>query len=135
MDTAAISHRIDRGKHVTTHRELILLKSGGLLIDNPGMREVGIADGSIGLEVTFERIHELAQNCRYTDCTHVNEKDCAVVAALQAGELDQDAYDHYRKLEKEEAHYNATIHERRAKEKRFGKMIKGVIAQKKKYKY
>ncbi len=135
METGSISDRIDRGKHVTTHRELILLDSGAIFIDNPGMREVGIGDGFSGLEATFQEIGALANGCKFKDCTHLNEKGCAVLEALDSGHLDQEVYEHYLKLEREEAHFSATIHERRAKEKRFGKMIKEVVQQKKKYKY
>lgn len=135
METGTISARIDRGKHVTTHRELILLDSGAILIDNPGMREVGIGDGSGGLEITFQEINELAVECKFKDCSHVNEKGCAVLGALDSGQLDTEVYEHYMKLEREEAHFSSTVHERRAKDKRFGKMIKEVVQQKKKYKY
>ncbi|MDW3191536.1 MAG: ribosome small subunit-dependent GTPase A [Cytophagales bacterium] len=135
MDTGEINDRIGRGKHVTTHRELIQMPSGALLIDNPGMREVGIADGSSGLEVTFQEIEELAQHCKFKDCTHVNEKGCAILAALDAGELNEEMYENYMKLGREEAHYRATVQERREKEKQFGKMVKGIMKQKKKDKY
>ncbi len=135
MDTGAISDRIDRGKHVTTHRELILLESGAVLIDNPGMREVGIADSTGGLAITFQEIDDLASSCKFKDCTHVNEQGCAVVEALDSGELNEDTYHHYMKLEREEAHYQSSVHERRAKDKRFGKMIKSVTGQKKKDKF
>lgn len=135
MDTGAISDRIDRGKHVTTHRELILLESGAVLIDNPGMREVGIADSSSGLEITFEEIHDLATTCKFKDCSHVNEKGCSVLAALESGQLSEDTYEHFMKLGREEAHYSSTVHERREKDKRFGKLIKSVMSQKKKDKF
>ena len=59
-----------RGRHVTTHRELHVLENGGILIDNPGMREIGIADSAIGLEITFEAIAVLAADCRFKDCFH-----------------------------------------------------------------
>lgn len=135
MHTGAISKSIDRGKHVTTHRELIVLDTGGILIDNPGMREVGIADSASGLAVTFEQIYALAAQCKFKDCTHVNEKGCAILAALDDGTLDEQTYQHYLKLEREQEHYSSTVHERRKKEKRFGKMVKRAVAQKKWNKY
>lgn len=135
MQTGEISQHIDRGKHVTTHRELILLDTGGILIDNPGMREVGIADSSAGLEATFEQIYKLAAQCKFNDCTHVNEKGCAIVEALDNGQLNEQAYENYIKLEKEQAHYSLTVHEKRKKDKRFGKMVKSVMQQKKRDKY
>jgi ribosome biogenesis GTPase len=135
MPTGAISESIDRGKHVTTHRELIVLDTGGILIDNPGMREVGIADGAAGMQLTFEQIYELAEQCKFNDCTHVNEKGCAILAALDSGALHEQTYENYLKLEREQAHYSATVHERRKREKRFGKMVKRIVKQKKGEKY
>ena len=135
MQTGEISQSIDRGKHVTTHRELIMLETGGILIDNPGMREVGIADSSEGLEATFEQIYELAEQCKFNDCTHVNETGCAILRALDDGQLNEQAYENYMKLEKEQEHYSLTVHEKRKKDKRFGKMVKRVIQHKKRSKY
>lgn len=124
MKTGAISNSIDRGKHVTTHRELIPLVNGAILIDNPGMREVGIADSSTGLATTFEQIYELTQACKFNDCTHTNEKGCAIQAAITSGELDEAAFANYLKMEREKEHYEATVAEKRKKDKDFGKMIK-----------
>lgn len=124
MKTGAISDSIDRGKHVTTHRELIPLVNGAILIDNPGMREVGIADSSSGLATTFEQIYELTQACKFNDCTHTNEKGCAIQAAIASGELDEAAFINYLKMEREKEHYEATVAEKRKKDKDFGKMIK-----------
>ena len=132
MKTGAISESIDRGKHVTTHRELMVLESGGIIIDNPGMREVGITDSSLGLEMTFEQIHDLAHLCKFNDCTHHNEKGCAVLDALDSGELNEATYENYLKLEREQAHFSASVHEKRRKDKAFGKMVKQVMNQKKK---
>lgn len=130
MKTGAISDSIDRGKHVTTHRELIVLKTGGVIIDNPGMREVGITDNSSGLEMTFEQIYELAGHCKFNDCSHQNEKGCAVLAALDSGALDEETYENFMKLEREQAHFSATLHEKRKKDKAFGKMVKRVMNEK-----
>lgn len=124
MKTGAISESIDRGKHVTTHRELIVLETGGVIIDNPGMREVGITDDSSGLEMTFEQIYELAVDCKFNDCSHQNEKGCAVLAALASGELNEETYENFMKLEREQAHFSATVHEKRKRDKAFGKMVK-----------
>ncbi|MEO1051225.1 MAG: ribosome small subunit-dependent GTPase A [Bacteroidota bacterium] len=131
MKTGAISESIDRGKHVTTHRELIALKTGGVIIDNPGMREVGITDSSSGLVLTFEQIYELAKDCKFNDCSHQNEKGCAILAALDSGELSEETYENFMKLEREQAHFSATVHEKRKKDKAFGKMVKQVMKQKK----
>lgn len=124
MRTDSISQSTHKGRHITSHRELIVLESGGIIIDNPGMREVGIADTTSGLEITFDTIVQIAQNCRFKDCTHTSEIDCAVLKALENGELDSASYENYLKLEKEKAHFESSVEDRRKKDKEFGKMMK-----------
>ena len=124
METGGISESTGRGKHVTSHRELVVLESGGILVDNPGMREVGTAGAAGGTGEVFDRIRILSENCRYRDCTHTSEAGCAVLAALEAGELDSDSYDNYQKMERERAFFESTQEERRRKDKEFGKMFK-----------
>lgn len=124
MRTDAISLSTNKGKHVTSHRELIILENGGILIDNPGMREVGIADTASGLETTFDMIVRLSSNCRFKDCTHTHEKGCSVLEAVEKGEIDKASYENYLKMEREKAHFESTIEEKRKKDKDFGKMAK-----------
>ena len=124
MKTDTISKSTNKGRHITSHRELIVLENGGILIDNPGMREVGIADTAIGLETTFDRIISLSQKCKFKDCTHTNEIGCAVLDAVEKGEIDKKSYENYLKMEREKAHFESTIEERRKKDKEFGKLIK-----------
>ena len=124
MKTGQISESIQRGRHVTSHRELILLEGGGLLIDNPGMREVGIADATQGLEATFDTILALSSHCRFKDCTHTSEQGCAVLEAIKQGKMDQGSYMNYLKMEREKAHFESTIAERRKRDKQFGKILK-----------
>ncbi len=124
MKTKDIGEHAKRGVHTTTHRELVILENGGILIDNPGMREVGIADTSGGLETTFEMIMERSESCKFKDCTHTTEIGCAVIAAVEAGDIDVSSYKNYLKMEREKEHFEATIHEKRKKDKDFGKMIK-----------
>lgn len=124
MKTGEISQSIQRGKHVTSHRELIMLDNGGILIDNPGMREVGIADSSEGLEMTFDMIFDLSKNCKFKDCTHTHEVGCAVLEAIENGELNQSTYENFLKMQKENAYFTSTVVERRQKDKAFGKMLK-----------
>ena len=124
MKTLSISEHTGRGRHTTSHRELIVLEGGGLLIDNPGMREVGITDEAGALESTFELIRQLAGGCRYRDCTHTSESGCRVVAAVEEGALDGQAYENYLKMERERAHLESTLEEKRMKDKQFGKMMK-----------
>jgi ribosome biogenesis GTPase len=124
MRTDAISQTTNKGRHVTSHRELIVLENGGILIDNPGMREVGIIDTSNGLETTFDMIISLSQNCKFKDCTHRNETGCCVLDAVEKGEIDKSSYENYLKMEKEKIYFESSVVERRKKEKDFGKIVK-----------
>ena len=124
MKTDIISFKTHKGRHTTSHRELIILEKGGILIDNPGMREVGITDTEDGLETTFTEIVSLAKDCKFKNCTHTNEKGCAILEALENGEIDINSYRNFMKMEKEKAHFESTIAERRKKEKIFGKILK-----------
>jgi len=124
MRTDAISQSTHKGRHVTTNRELVVLDNGGILIDNPGMREVGIADAGRGLEITFDLIFRLSRDCKFTDCTHTNEVGCAVLEAVEKGEIDPASYENYQKMEREKAHFEATIAEKRKRDKEFGKIMK-----------
>ncbi|WP_242928642.1 ribosome small subunit-dependent GTPase A [Pontibacter vulgaris] len=124
MRTDTISQSTNKGKHVTSHRELTLLENGGILIDNPGMREVGIADSTSGLEITFDKIIRLSQSCKFKDCTHTNEVGCSVIEAVAKGEIDRASYENYLKLGREKAHFESSVVERRKKDKEFGKMVK-----------
>ena len=131
MKTSAISQRTNKGVHTTTHRELFLLNNGSIIIDNPGMREVGITDSTSGVEITFDKIFELAQDCHFSDCTHIHEKGCAVLIAVEEGSLDNAIYDNYIKMKKEQSHLQTTLIAKRKQDKAFGKMIKSVMKDKK----
>lgn len=131
MLTQAVNSTIDRGKHTTTHRELIFLPNGSVIIDNPGMREVGMTSSGDGLVQTFEELEVLADACKFTDCSHNVEKGCALLESLTTGEIDQRAYDNYMRLQREQEHYAISEHERRKKEKAFGRMVKDVVQRKK----
>jgi ribosome biogenesis GTPase / thiamine phosphate phosphatase len=91
----------DRGRHTTTHRELVLLPTGGIVLDTPGMRELQLWDGDESLQLVFEDIEALAGNCFFSDCHHQNEPQCAVREALVAGTIDVERYESYEKLQKE----------------------------------
>jgi len=134
MKTNTISTSTNKGRHVTSHRELLVLQNG-ILIDNPGMREVGIADSTSGLEKTFRTIIELSKNCKFKDCTHTTEIDCAILEAVSKGEIDMDSYENYLKMEKEKEHFELTVAEKRKKDKDFGKMIKHFKKTRKSNKY
>ncbi|MDX1284752.1 MAG: ribosome small subunit-dependent GTPase A [Draconibacterium sp.] len=132
--TQEISSSTNKGQHTTSHRELFILSNGSIVIDTPGMRELGITDQKEGIETTFDQIIELAQQCRFGDCTHTNEKDCYVLKALESGNLDEDVYENYQKLKREQEHFSSTIFEKRQRDKEFGKMVKTFKDHKKKYK-
>ena len=124
IKTENISLRSNRGKHATTSREMYLLRNGGIVIDNPGMREVGMTDTSIGIDSLFDEITVLARKCKYVDCTHTHEPGCEVLSALKAGELDEGKYSNYISLKKEAEYYKMTELEKREKGRQFGKFIK-----------
>lgn len=135
MSTTEISQHSGRGRHATTHRELHVLENGGILIDNPGMREVGVADSSEGLDRTFKKIPELAGECRFKDCTHTVEQGCAVMEAVEQGKIDRSSYENYLKMGREKEHFESTVAEKRRKDKDFGKMVKEFKKSRKSGKY
>ena len=98
MATHAIRETDDQGRHTTSHRELVLLPGGGLILDTPGIREVGLIDADDGVSVVFDDIERLAQDCRFNDCGHASEPGCAVQAALHSGALDPARWAHFKKL-------------------------------------
>jgi ribosome biogenesis GTPase len=98
MATQAIRESDDQGRHTTSHRQLVLLPGGGLILDTPGIREVGLIDADAGVSVVFDDIEQLARDCRFSDCGHAHEPGCAVRAALQSGGLDPARWAHFQKL-------------------------------------
>ena len=124
MKTDSISQSTNKGRHITSHREMVILENGGILIDNPGMREVGIADSSGGFETTFDSILIFAGNCRYKDCTHTVEAGCSVMEAVERGEIDKNSYENFLKIGREKIHFETTVAEKRKREKIFGKILK-----------
>ena len=101
MATQAIRASDDQGRHTTSHRQLIPLPGGGLIIDTPGIREVGLIDAEEGVEAVFDDIEHLMQECRFTNCGHVSEPGCAVQAALADGTLEGPRWAHFQKLKSE----------------------------------
>ncbi len=124
MKTNSISRSTNKGRHITSHRELTVLENGGILIDNPGMREIGIIDSAGGLETAFDSIFTFSRECKFTDCTHTCEIGCAVIKAVEQGEVDRKSYENFLKMEREKKHFNLTVSEKRKKDKAFGKMVK-----------
>jgi ribosome biogenesis GTPase len=135
MKTGAVSESTHKGRHITSHRELIVLENGGILVDNPGMREVGIADTADGLETTFDIIASLSRNCRFKDCTHTGETGCSVLEAVEKGEIERSHYENFLKMEKERMHFESSAAERRKRDREFGKLMKNYKKDVNKNKY
>ncbi len=114
------------GRHTTVRRELILLENGALVIDNPGMREFGVFGAEDGIEASYSDVLTLASQCRFRDCTHSNEPSCAVLNALERGEIDAEHYDNFIKLRRESDYYRLSYAEKRKKDREFGRFIKSV---------
>jgi ribosome biogenesis GTPase len=121
-----------KGRHTTSRRQLVILEQGAMLIDTPGMRELGNIGVKHGIEGSFSDILELSKRCRFTDCTHTHEVGCAVLTALQMGNLNKGYYQDYLKLKKESEHYEMSYVEKRRKDRKFGQFIKSAMKQHKK---
>ena len=116
-----------KGKHTTTNRQLIDLANGAIIIDTPGMREIGLIGSQTGIDNTFEDILSISKHCRFNDCTHTKEKGCAVLASLNDGTLSRERYQNYIKMKKESAYYEMSYLEKRKKDKELGKFYKSVM--------
>lgn len=114
------------GTHTTSRRQLIVLEKGAMLIDTPGMREVGLLAVGEGMKAGFDDLIQLAGQCRYTNCSHENEPGCAVRAAINCGTLPADRLANYIKVRKESEYYEMSYREKRKKDKNFGRFIKSV---------
>ena len=134
-DRLAISEVRDgdgKGRHTTTHRELVVLPSGGCLIDTPGVRELGLWLGAEAVDSAFPEIEAAAERCRFRDCGHRNEPGCAVIEAVDAGDIDGKRLASYHRLQREAERLEQRLdpsrkHEIRARERGFGKMIRHAL--------
>lgn len=129
--TAEVRENDSRGRHTTTHRELIVLKTGGMLIDTPGMRELQFWDASASLGQAFSDIQSIADTCYFSNCSHQNEPGCAVREALEDGSLEKARYDSYAKMEKEmeylDARMDTKLHlKRKSREKKLHRAIRTI---------
>jgi len=124
IETNDISSYSDRGKHTTTGRQMYFLDNGGIVIDNPGIREVGMTNTILGIDGFFDEISTLGKKCKYIDCTHINEPGCVVLGAIKSGLIDEEKYTNYINLKKEAEYYNMNDTEKRDKDKSFGRFIK-----------
>jgi len=130
--TSTVREKDGKGRHITARRQLTILEQGGLIIDTPGMRELGNFGVNTGLNETFIDIINLTQNCRFKNCTHENEPGCSVVKAVKNGELSIKRYQSYLNLRKESEYYEMSYLEKRKKDRKFGKLCKAVMKNNKK---
>ena len=128
FNTKAVSGT-GEGTHTTTRRQLICLDQGSMLIDTPGMRELGLLGVSGGVDQGFEDIIELSEKCHYANCSHTQETDCAVLAAVTNGELSEERYTSYTKLSKESEYHEMSYADKRKKDRAFGRFIKSAKKQ------
>lgn len=130
LATGGIREDDGKGRHTTTSRSLHMLPSGGVLVDNPGVRELQLPECEDGLTVLFEDVLRITEACRFSNCSHEGDAGCAIQAALESGELDHRRYANFQKLNAEQAHNARSLAERRDRNRKTGKMYKSIIANK-----
>jgi ribosome biogenesis GTPase len=130
--TASVREKDGKGRHTTTRRQLTVLDNGAMLVDNPGMRELGMIGAGSGIDESFSDVAELSQRCRFPDCTHDREAGCAILAAIDAGELSEARYQSYVKLMKESEYHDMSYVDKRRKGKDLSRHIKSVMTHHKK---
>ena len=131
LRTGPVREDDSRGRHTTSHRELFILPQGGVVMDTPGMRELQLWGDEEDLHAVFDDIEELASQCRFRDCAHESEPGCAILEAVEQGELDEDRFQSYQKLRRELAYLDRRMDEfarQKAKkeEKSFGKLVRQI---------
>ncbi len=124
--TKEIREKDDKGRHATTSRQLLRLENGAMIIDTPGMRELGNIGVDAGISETFDEIVELERQCRFSDCTHTQETDCAVLQALKDGIISEERLQNYSKMMRESERNEMSLAEKRKKNKHLGKFYKSV---------
>ncbi len=132
FETNPVRSKDGRGIHTTARRQLIVMENGALLIDTPGLRELGMLAVGSSIDDHFSDIQVLAENCKFNNCTHIREAGCAILAAIDQGKLDEDRYRSYLKLKKESEYHEMSYVEKRRKDKQFGRMVKSIMKHKKK---
>lgn len=133
IEVCDVGIQSNRGKHTTTQREMYFLDNGGIVVDNPGIREVGLTDLRVGIDDQFDEIVIAAQTCKFANCAHVHEPGCGVLDSVRSGKLDEDEYKNYITLKKEANYYGMTKREKKQKDKKFGKFIKKTKSELKRY--
>jgi ribosome biogenesis GTPase len=132
IETQPVREKDSKGRHTTTHRQLIRLRSGAMVIDTPGMRELGNFFVDSGIGETFAEIAELETQCKFKNCSHRNERGCAIRAAIDVGALSEKRYENYEAMQREAAYNEMSYYEKRQKDRDFGKLIKSVQKYKRK---
>jgi ribosome biogenesis GTPase len=133
FETNAVRDYDGKGRHTTARRQLIVLDQGAMLIDTPGMRELGNIGSNSGIEESFSDIWELSKSCRFSNCTHTTEISCSLLAALETRELTRERYQSYLNLLKESEYYQMSYVEKREKDRKFGQFIKSAMKHNKKW--
>lgn len=128
FNTKTVS-KTGEGVHTTARRQLLILDNGAILVDTPGMRELGLLGTSDGLDDSFADIHDLSLDCRFSSCTHSQEPGCAVLIAIDEGDLSRERYESYLKLKRETEYHDLSYVQKRKKDKDFGRFIKSVQKQ------
>jgi ribosome biogenesis GTPase len=129
FETNPVREKDGRGRHTTACRQLTVLENGALLVDTPGLRELGMIAVGESIEESFSDIHRLTEGCRFNDCTHTTEDGCAILLAVKTGEVSLQRYQSYIKLKKESDFHQLSYIQRRKKDRRFGRMIKAAKKQ------
>lgn len=125
LDTKAVS-RTGEGVHTTSRRQLHVLDNGAMLVDTPGMRELGLLGANDGVDDSFSDIHDLSLACRFSNCTHTREPGCAVMAAIDEDNLSEERYESYLKLRKETEYHDLSYVQKRKKDKNLGRFYKSI---------
>lgn len=107
MKVSELRNNLEKGRHTTTHRQMIILPNGGLIIDTPGIRELQLWDAEEGISQTFNDIEEIAKTFKFSNCKHINEPDCAIQEAINAGSLDPKRFENYLKVQKEQEYLHS----------------------------
>ncbi len=129
FETNPVREKDGRGRHTTARRQLTVLENGALLVDTPGLRELGMIAVGESIEESFSEIHRLTERCRFNDCTHTTEDGCAILLAVETGEVSLQRYQSYIKLKKESDFHQLSYIQRRKKDRRFGRMVKAAKKQ------
>lgn len=124
MKTSGIREEDSRGRHTTTSRNLIMLPNGAMIIDTPGMRELGMWNAESGINKTFNDIERYSQICKYSNCTHTNEPGCRILEAIEKGELQRERFEQYLKLQKESQYNTDSERYLKNKKKKFKEISK-----------